>query len=172
MNRLLALLPAILLVAAACAGGGQPGSPAPGSPGANPPSSVAPDDPVTGPPGIDFPLPGNGGPPNVVPKPGQRNVHPVNVEKIEVRVDGDRIAARLTWTSGVEPCYVLDSVLVARGGNVITLTVREGSGPEDVACIEIAQQKATVVDLGSFAPGTYTIAASQGDATPVEVNVN
>ena len=124
-----------------------------------------------GPPAIDVPLPGDGGPTNVVAKPGQRDLRAVNVETIETRVNGDRIAVRVTWTSGVEPCYVLDSILVARAGDTITLTVREGSGPEDVACIEIAQQKSTVVDLGSFAAGTYTIATSEGPATPVIVTV-
>lgn len=172
MNRTLALLPAILLIVSACAAG-EPAPSVPGSPGASPPSSGSPDDPVSGPPAIDFPLPGGGGgPTNVVPRPGQRNVREVAVEAIEARVDSDRIAVRLTWTSGVEPCYVLDSVLVARAGDTVTLTVREGSGPEDVACIEIAQQKSTVVELGSFAPGRYTIAASLGAAAPIEVTVS
>jgi len=171
VNRHLALIPAIVLIAAACGASNQPGPGVPATPGSTPPSTVAPDQPVSAPPAIDFPLPGDGGPANVLPRPGQRNVHPVSVEAIEVRVNGDRIAARLTWTSGVEPCYVLESVLVARDGNAITLTVREGSGPEDVVCIEIAQQKSTIVDLGSFAPGTYTIGASHGDAAPVEVTV-
>ena len=121
-------------------------------------------------PGALFPLPG-GGAQDVVAKPGQRDVHPVSVSLIEVRLNGDRIAARLTWTSGVEPCYTLDSVVVAREGSTITLTVREGSGFEAVACIEIAVMKATVVDLGPFEPGTYRIAASHSDAAPVDVTV-
>ena len=168
MNPRLALIPILVVVAAAC-GAGSP--PAPTGPGGAPPSTVDPDQPVGAPPVIDFPLPGDGGPTNVVPKPGQRNVRSVSVEKIEARVNRDRIAVRLTWTSGVEPCYVLDSVLVAREGDTITLTVREGSGPEDVVCIEIAQQKSTVVDLGEFPAGTYTIATSEGPATPVSVTI-
>lgn len=168
MNRRLALIPALVLVAAAC-GAGSP--PTPTAPGGSPPPTVAPDQPVGGPPAVDFPLPGDGGPTNVVAKPGQRDVRAVSVERIEARLNDDRIAVRLTWTSGVEPCYVLDSVLVAREGDTITLTVREGSGPEDTVCIEIAQQKSTIVDLGAFAPGTYTIATSEGPATPVSVTV-
>lgn len=160
MRRHRALLPAILLVAAACA-----------APGGTAPVTAPPNAPVTAPPVIDFPLPGDGGPVNVVPKPGQRDVHPVSVEMLEVRVNGDRVAARLTWTSGVEPCYALDSVLVARDGNTITLTVREGSGPVDAVCIEIAQQKSTIVDLGAFPSGTYTIGVSEGTAEPVDVTI-
>ena len=165
------LLIGVLLIVAACASGAPSPSTAPSEPTPTPPPTTAPDEPVTGVPGLVFPLPGDGGPTNVVPQPGQRDVRPVSVEEIEARVNGDRIAARLTWHSGVEPCYVLDSVLVARSGQTITLTIREGSGPGDVVCIQIAQQKSTIVDLGAFAPGTYTIAASDGPATPVEVIV-
>ena len=90
---------------------------------------------------------------------------------IEARVDGRHVMVRLTWWSGVEPCNVLDSVGVETAGSHIRLTIREGADQRDVACIEIAMLKATVVDLGELAPGTYTISAG-GDASPVQVVVH
>ena len=106
----------------------------------------------------------------VVPKPGRLQVHPVDAATIEPRLVGRRVFVKLTWWSGVEPCSVLDSVGVARTGNAIDLTIREGADRLDVACIEIALLKATVVDLGELAPGTYTISAG-AQATPVQVVV-
>lgn len=124
----------------------------------------------------DFPLPGGGGQPGenptiVVPKPGRLNAHPVGASGIEARVDGRRVLVRVSWWSGVEPCHVLDSVLVERNGTSITITVREGADRLDVACIEIAMLKATIVDLGELEPGTYTISAG-GEATPIQVTVS
>lgn len=124
----------------------------------------------------DFPLPGGGGQPGenptiVVPKPGRLNVHPVGAAKVEARIDGRRVLVRVSWWSGVEPCYVLDSVLVERSGTNVTITIREGADRLDVACIEIAMLKATIVDLGELAPGTYTISAG-GDAAPIQVTVS
>ena len=79
---------------------------------------------------------------------------------------------RVAWWSGVEPCSVLAGVDVARDGDTFTLTVREGSAAApDTMCIEIAQYKATIVDLGELDPGTYTISAF-GDAAPVTVTVD
>jgi len=122
----------------------------------------------------DFPLPGGGQPGEnptiVVPKPGRLNVHPVGAAKVEARVDGRRVLVRVSWWSGVEPCSVLDSVLVERNGTNVTITIREGADRLDVACIEIAMLKATIVDLGELEPGTYTISAG-GDATPIQVIV-
>ncbi len=124
----------------------------------------------------DFPLPGGGGQPGenptiVVPKPGRLNVHPVGAAKIEARVDGRRVLVRVSWWSGVEPCSVLDSVLVERNGTNVTITIREGADRLDVACIEIAMLKATIVDLGELELGTYTISAG-GDASPIQVTVS
>ena len=76
-----------------------------------------------------------------------------------------------TWTSGVEPCTVLDSILVRTGDHAFTLTIREGHGPEDVACIDIAQIKHANVDLGDLEPGTYTISDSQSGTPPIQVVV-
>jgi len=107
----------------------------------------------------------------VVPRPGQLDPHPVSVAALSVAVDGRHVSVRLTWWSGVEPCYVLDSVGVARDGQTIVLTAIEGHGPERVACIEIAQLKATIVDLGELERGTYVIDAEPGEATPVTIEV-
>jgi hypothetical protein len=88
-------------------------------------------------------------------------------------VNGHHVLIRVTWWSGVEPCNVLDSVMVERSATTITIQLIEGTGDASVACIEIAQQKATIVDLGDLDPGTYTVSAlGGGDAVPVTVKVN
>ena len=108
----------------------------------------------------------------VLPKPGRLDPHPVNAASLDVVVDGTHVSVRLTWWSGVEPCYVLDSVDVKRDGGTITLTIIEGHDPGDVACIEIAQLKATVVGLGDLEPGTYVIKAQPGDAAAITVDIS
>ena len=160
--------PILLLVSlalAACAGGGTSGYP-----------SV---DPILGDPNVptsNEPIgdpPGPGGPAElVVPRPGQLDVHPVAAELLEAQVNGRAVTVRVTWTSGVEPCYVLDSIAVERAGTNITLTVQEGHAPGDNVCIEIAQTKQALVELGELEAGTYTIADSMGAATPIEVAVS
>ena len=59
------------------------------------------------------------------------------------------------WWSGVEDCYPTDSVKVDidEAAKTIRVTVLEGSGPGDMACIEIALLKATAVDLGPLDRG-------------------
>jgi hypothetical protein len=107
----------------------------------------------------------------VQPVAGAVGVHNVAATGLQAAVDGRRVTAELRWWSGVEPCYVLAGVDVVRDGSTFTLTILEGSaaGP-DVACIELAMLKSTIVDLGELEPGTYTIRAF-GDAAPVEVVV-
>ena len=46
----------------------------------------------------------------------------------------------------------------------------EGSGPGDMACIDIAELQATAVDLGTLAAGTWTISA-EGDAPAIKLEV-
>jgi hypothetical protein len=150
---------------AAGAGGGSSGSS----------GSARPDDPVSGDPsdpggGANVVDPGR--PSFVLPKPGQFDPHPVSIEDLSARVDGQRVVVTTTWWSGKEPCYVLDSTAIKIDGRTITVSVREGSSARDVACIEIAVHKVTVLDLGELDPGTYTIVADKGDAEPVEVTVN
>jgi hypothetical protein len=152
------------------AGGGSSGS----DPGTGITSPVMPP-PTDGPGTSDGPWDGFGPQPGeqatiVVPKPGRLDVHDVGVIRVGAQVQGGHLVVRLTWWSGVEPCIVLDSVAVARTGSDIRLTVREGADRLDVACIEIAMLKATLVDLGMLPSGTYTVSAT-GDAGPVQVIV-
>jgi hypothetical protein len=109
----------------------------------------------------------------VVPQPGTQDPHPVSVVLIRSAVDGHHVTIELRWWSGVAPCSILDSVNVERDGTTITLEPMEGSGGGQVACIDIAQLKATVVDLGDLDPGTYTVHASGNpEPTPIEVIVS
>jgi hypothetical protein len=41
-----------------------------------------------------------------------------------------------------------------------------------VMCIEIAQLKATIVDLGDLEPGTWTIRAPNSEAHPIQVTIS
>jgi hypothetical protein len=145
-------------------------------PPSSPPASLPQDGPVVVDPG-----PGNvGGAPPVVqpgqpslvlPKPGQLNVHDVSIEELSARVAGRHVVLNARWWSGVEPCNVLDSVAVSRSGQVITVSVREGTGKGDTMCIEIAMLKVTPIDLGDLEPGDYTIVAQQGPAPAIVVTV-
>ncbi len=81
-----------------------------------------------------------------------------------------RLAVRVAWWSGVAPCTVPSGVDVVRDGATFNLTVREGSAARDVACSDIAQYKATIVDLGTLALGDYTVAAYE-EAAPVTVTI-
>jgi hypothetical protein len=123
--------------------------------------------------------PGGGIDPNlgqatrVVPAAGLVNKHPVNVQLIRAAVDEQGATAELRWWSGVAPCNALDSVRMDKddAARTIRLTVIEGSAPGDMACIDLAQLKATVVDLGQLAAGAWTISA-EGDAPPVGIEIS
>jgi hypothetical protein len=172
---------------ASTAPGGADGGPSPtavpGSSDTAPAASSGLDDPATGGGTDGDPGTGAGGDPGVVdpgePEPtivtpgaGLTGVHPVAAAALDTAVNGRDVAVRVAWWSGVEPCTVLAGVDVVRDGDTFTLTVREGSAAApDTACIEIAQYKATIVDLGELEPGTYTIRAF-GDAAPVTVTVD
>jgi hypothetical protein len=103
---------------------------------------------------------------------GLINQHPVSVQLVRASADSAGVTAELRWWSGVAPCSALDSVKVERDAiaKTIELTVIEGSGQGDVACIDIAQLKATTVDLGKLATGTWTISA-EGDAPAITLEV-
>jgi hypothetical protein len=109
----------------------------------------------------------------VVPVAGRLNPHPVSVQLVRAVADGDGVLVELRWWSGIEPCYALDSVQIERddAAKTIRLTVIEGTGPGDVACIDIAVLKATVVDLGELDAGTWTISGA-GDAPAITVDVS
>jgi hypothetical protein len=107
----------------------------------------------------------------VVPKPGQLDVRDVPAEELAARVDGSTIVVTVSWTSGVEPCNVLDQVIVAEGPGSYAITLREGHGPQDVVCIAIAELHKTEIAIPNVAPGTYRITDATGGAAPIEVTV-
>ncbi|HEX7347420.1 MAG TPA: hypothetical protein VF253_11565, partial [Candidatus Limnocylindrales bacterium] len=106
LTRLSAGLVALVVLLAACAGG----APAPSAA----PSTAPPDAPVTAPPSdpgqpVDPSVEPPIGAKPILPKPGQAiNVHAVPAESIAARVDGTTIHVQAVWTSGVEPCTILD----------------------------------------------------------------
>ena len=168
------LVATLSLTIAACASAAAPSSPPTASPpaSATPPASSDPDTGASGPsdPGAGGNS-GNGDSTIVIPQPGTINPHPVAVEKIEPSIDGRHVTVKLTWTSGVAPCYVLDSVIVSGDGNDIVLSVVEGSADANAICIEIAQTKSTIVDLGELEPGEYTITVTNSQIPPVTITV-
>lgn len=170
-GRLAAGLITLSFVIAACSAGAA----AP-SPSAAPPSQPPSDAPVTAPPsdgagdGVT-PDPGIGAKP-IVPKPGQAiNIHPVPAESLSARVEGNTIIVSAIWTSGVEPCTILDSIVVDKGEGTYTITLQEGNSPQEIACIALAEQHITEFEIPDVAAGTWTIEDSGGIATPVEVTV-
>lgn len=156
----------LLLVACSAAAGPSasvpPASPAPDVPVTAPPSDPA--DPSQDPGIVD-------GAKVVVPKPGQLDVHDVSADSLTARVDGSTIVVTASWFSGVEPCNVLDTVIVAKGEGSFSITLREGHGPEDVACIAIAELHKTEIAIPDVAPGAYQITDGTGGAAPIEVTV-
>jgi hypothetical protein len=139
-------------------GGGGSGGSGVGGVGVAPPPGGVPQDPNLGRAQL------------VAPQPGQKDLHPVSVVLARAAVDGHHVSIELRWWSGIAPCSVLDSVQVQRDATTFTLTPMEGSSGQPVACEDIAQLKATVVDLGDLDSGTYTIKAS-GDAPATTVTV-
>lgn len=115
--------------------------------------------------------PVDGGPTFVMPKPGTNDPRPVSVQSMRVEVEGRRAVVIATWWSGVEPCYQLDTAAVKRDGNEFTVALTEGHGGGDVACIEIAVEKATAIDLGELEPGEYTVGAQDSTAEPVTFTI-
>jgi hypothetical protein len=171
------------VVLAACSAGAAPASPspsdapppsaAPSDPGGSDAGSGAlpPDSPIVGEPPPGGGDPGAGQPSPVVPKPGTIDPHPVAISQFLAQVSGRHVVVNARWWSGVEPCYVLDSVELNRSGNTFTITLLEGASERDAICIEIAMEKVTVIDLGELEPGTYIIEASHGDAASITVEV-
>lgn len=166
------VLPALAACSSAAA---PPASPSP----SGPPASLAPsEDPDTS-VGIDLPAasddPALIDPLGrvVVPKPGQLDVRAIPAQTLSAVAAGRRVTVTIDYTSGVEPCYVLDSIVVAVAADAGTfaITLREGHGPGDVACIEIAEFKRAIVDLGELAPGTYAISDTTGGAAPIMITV-
>ena len=166
-------LAAIALILAGCTAAGAPGSSAstppasgPREPSGDAPDTAAPSD-ATGGGGIVGP----GAPRLVVPKPGQLEPRPIGAESFAARVDGRRVVVTVTWTSGVEPCNVLDHVEVRRDGQAFAITLFEGHGPGNQVCIMLAEQHRTEVGLSTddLAPGTYTVSDGTGTAPAIQV---
>jgi hypothetical protein len=160
-----------MLIVACSSGAAAPSAP-PSAPPSTSPTQPASDTPVTPPPSDGAgQVPGDPAGKFVVPKPGQLDVHPVQADGLAARVDESTIIVTATWTSGVEPCNVLDSIVVAQAANTYTITLREGHGPEEIACIAIAEQHKTEFEIPNVEPGTYTISDSGGLAAPIQVTV-
>ncbi len=83
----------------------------------------------------------------VEPTPGMADVHAIGWDSADVSADGLRVT--ISFTSGVEPCSVLDHIDVSYGANAVTITLFEGHKPDagQVACPAIAMFKQTTVDL-------------------------
>ena len=127
---------------------------------------------------------GNGGDPGIVdpgePEPtivkpgaGLAGVHPVGAAKLDTAVNGRDLAVRVSWWSGASNRATCSPASTSRA------TARPSPSPSaraapprpTSACIEIAQYKATIVDLGELEPGTYTVTAF-GEATPLTVTID
>jgi hypothetical protein len=196
-RRALALALPLTLIIAACSAAAAP-TPSPATPTPRPTPTAVPGEGGSGEPGggsggntgggsepgnpgdgIVFPFPPvPGGDPLlgdatvVEPKAGTLNPHPINVQLVRATVQDGHVIVEARWYSGVEDCYPTDSVQVDidEDAKTIKVTVLEGSAAGDVMCIEIALLKATAVDLGALAAGTWTISA-EGDAKPIELEV-
>jgi hypothetical protein len=172
------LVLAVLVMSALAACSSSAASPAGTSPGGAPASSAPTADPDTS---VGIGLPAASDDPALIdplgrvvtPKPGQLDVRAIPAQTLSATVDGRRVTLTIDYTSGVEPCYILDSIVVAVGADAGTfaVTLREGHGPGDVVCIEIAESKRAIVELGELAPGTYTISDAAGGAAPITVTV-
>jgi hypothetical protein len=167
-RRLASLVAALLLalLVAGCAASGA-ASPAPTAVSTDPPAVESPSDGGTE-PSVD---PGVVGAKPVVPQPGQLDVHQVPIDSLAARVDGSTVVVRPVWTSGVEPCTILDHVEVVKGDGTMSIALFEGRGPGDAVCIAIAEQHTTVVEIPDVPAGTWTIVDATGTAPPVEVTV-
>ncbi|MFL5778589.1 MAG: hypothetical protein ACJ761_06565 [Chloroflexota bacterium] len=106
------------------------------------------------------------GPPEV-PKPGQRDVQPVKLTSLGTRVEGFHVIVIARWTSGVEPCTVLDSVVLKKAAGSIEVTVREGTSDPGAVCNMLAKLKWIGVDVGEL-NGVWTISDTEGGAKPIE----
>jgi hypothetical protein len=151
------------LVLAACSAGGA--TSAPTEPAASEPPAAP------GDPGIGNPEPG--GVELVEPQPGQQDVHPVALERLDATASGTTVSVDAHWTSGVDPCYVLDQVQInVNDDQTVDVTVVEGTSDPDAICVMMAVSKHTIVSFEVPGTGTWTIRDSQGGAPPVEVVVS
>lgn len=160
----------LAFILSACASGGAASS-APPEPPSDTPVTAPPSDGGTDPSEEPSEDPGVVGAKPVVPKPGQLDVHQVPIDVLTARVDGTTVIVEPVWTSGIEPCTILDHVEVTNGDGTMSIALYEGRGPEDVVCIAIAEQHTTRIEVPDVTPGTWTIVDAAGNAGPVEVTV-
>ncbi len=59
-----------------------------------------------------------------------------------------------------------------RGEGTYTITLREGSSPQEIACVALAEQHVTEFEIPNVAAGTWKIVDSGGVAAPVEGTVS
>ncbi len=110
-------------------------------------------------------------PTEVTPVANLQRVHDVRAAEVRAQMSGNHLTATVLWWSGPAPCSQLSEVKVVASGTTFTLTVREGAELLGIACPALAMHKATTVDLGPIAPGTYHIAVLGVD-TPITVVYN
>ena len=153
------------------AGGVEPAQPSPGTGTATQPCGTT----VTNGTGPDAsvgftPCPDDEPPvihPQVVePTPGMADVHARLFDTATVRDDGRTV--NVDFTSGVEPCAVLDHVDVSYGADAVTITLFEGHDPSagEVACIAIGVFKRTIVTLDQPLDGRAIIDGAIGADQP------
>ena len=106
----------------------------------------------------------------VVPAPGQLDVHPIPIDRFAIQIEDRHMTLSAFYTSGPEPCFVLDSIGVVGGQGAIAITLFEGHAPGDVACRMPAIRKKTFVDLGVLPLGPIRMTDS-GHAPVVDMVV-
>ena len=147
-RRVITLLLAAGLGVAAC--GQQPPdtiTPAgPGSPGDAATSTTLPSTTMPSPTGTPT-FGGDAGSRLVTPKPGTVQTRPIPWQDSKPRPDGRSV--RIYYTSGVEPCHVLDHVKVTYLAERVLVTLYEGSDASSKRqiCIELAEFKMVDVQL-------------------------
>jgi hypothetical protein len=160
------MLIASALLLSACASGGSSAAPGDEAPPSQAPATSEP------PPVVGEPEPG--GVELVEPQPGQQDVHPVAIERMDATASGRVVSVDAYWTSGVDPCYVLDRVEVQLNEEEQTadVTILEGTSDPDAICVMMAVAKHTIISFEVPSTGTWTIRDAQGSAQPVEVVVS
>jgi hypothetical protein len=166
---LAAVLVAVVLAGCATGAAASP-SLIPGAPSASsdPDTSTGTAAPAGGDPGVGGPGAGR----IIVPKPGQLEVRSLPAQSMSASVDGRHAVVTVTFAIGVEPCSILDSVVVERGERSFAIALREGHGPGNEVCIMIAEIARTVVDLGALEPGTYAVSDTTGGAPAISFVVS
>ncbi|MGQ0669627.1 MAG: hypothetical protein ACT4PO_08140 [Actinomycetota bacterium] len=102
----------------------------------------------------------------VTPVPGMLGVRAVPWQRIDV--GGDDRTLIVHFTSGVQPCFVLDHVQIDYGDDAVTITLYEGHQPgsEDLACPEIGIFKSVTVVLDEPLAGRTLVDGAAQDSRP------